>query len=133
MSQLTKQTGKACQVRQHIRTLATVELQHVLTFLKVVELLRVSRVSRGWYSAVDSPLVWRYLEPRDREPDPANLTSMELLRSDLFTSAECRSLCDRARPLVNPWFGEQPDTCSLGAFRGHVRSLTRHAFDDSRM
>jgi hypothetical protein len=42
-----------------VLALATVELQHVLTFLKSFELIGVCRVSRVWYAAVSSPLVWR--------------------------------------------------------------------------
>jgi hypothetical protein len=84
-----------------MRPLAAVELQQVLTCLSGVELLRVSRVSHAWYSAVDSPATWRCLQPRsDSDDQPECLNSDELLRADFFTSETCQPM---EQPTRSPW------------------------------
>jgi hypothetical protein len=96
-------------VSQPIRTLAVVELQHVLTYLKSLELLCVSRVSRVWYSAVDSPLVWQHLDPREDDPDLAQLTSKDFARQDFLTSAQCSAYGYEDTLVSSPWYVHATD------------------------
>jgi hypothetical protein len=90
--------------QRSIRALATVELQHVLTYLSSVDLLRVARVTRSWYAAVDSPLVWRHLTPSSEDVNPAMVPSSELVRPDFFTSAMCQSYWTHSGSVLSPWY-----------------------------
>jgi hypothetical protein len=68
-----------------IRTLATSELQLVLSYLSAKDLPRVARVSSVWYRAVDSPLVWRHLTWRVAR-SPASVVRLSDLTSAEFST-----------------------------------------------
>jgi hypothetical protein len=98
-----------------IRTLATVELQHVLSFLSQLDLALVSRVSPSWYRAVDSPLVWSAHSSRHSRSSSllVPVVSCELLSGETFTNERARTV-----GVKNPWrsalcLRRQPAECII--------------------
>jgi hypothetical protein len=79
-------------VGMQIRTLATSELQLVLSYLTEKDLPRVARVSSVWYRAVDSPVAWKHLVSGALAGRCSVLGGSDLASSDVFT-----------RTSVNTW------------------------------